>query len=66
MRALAEVWTCDASNATWMVDRLEGEKTRAGLIEAPYEPPPELLELDRADLEALRDAVAKLPRPTEG
>jgi hypothetical protein len=26
-----------------------------------YEPPPELLELDREDLEALRDAVSKLP-----
>ena len=23
MRALAEEWECDASNATWMVDRLE-------------------------------------------
>ena len=23
MRALAEAWACDASNATWMVDRLE-------------------------------------------
>jgi hypothetical protein len=26
-----------------------------------YEPPPELLKLERADLEALRDALAKLP-----
>src|SRR5262245_8635363 len=23
MRSLAEAWSCDASNATWMVDRLE-------------------------------------------
>ena len=23
MRALADEWECDASNATWMVDRLE-------------------------------------------
>jgi DNA-binding MarR family transcriptional regulator len=23
MRSLAEAWTCDASNATWIVDRLE-------------------------------------------
>jgi DNA-binding MarR family transcriptional regulator len=29
MRALAEEWGCDASNATWMVDRLE----RLGLAE---------------------------------
>jgi DNA-binding MarR family transcriptional regulator len=29
MRALAQVWACDASNVTWMVDRLE---TR-GLVE---------------------------------
>jgi DNA-binding MarR family transcriptional regulator len=84
MRALAEEWVCDASNATWMVDRLEerglaerrtvatdrrvklvvltplGEKTRAAIMEGMYEPPPELLKLDRADLEALRDALAKL------
>lgn len=85
MRTLAEAWTCDASNATWIVDRLEerglaerrsvptdrrvklvvltelGERTRARMIEDMYEPPPELLLMDRADLEALRDAVAKLP-----
>jgi len=29
MRALAEQWECDASNATWIVDRLE----RLGLAE---------------------------------
>ena len=29
MRALADAWTCDASNATWMVDRLE----HRGLVE---------------------------------
>lgn len=85
MRTLAREWACDASNATWMVDRLEergfaerrtvptdrrvklvaltplGVKMREELLEAFYEPPPELLELDRSDLEALRDAVAKLP-----
>ncbi len=85
MHSLAESWACDASNATWMIDRLEqrglverqtvvadrrvkmvvltplGVKTKAELLQGLYEPPPELLELDRADLEALRDAVAKLP-----
>ena len=29
MRSLADEWRCDASNATWIVDRLE----RAGLAE---------------------------------
>jgi DNA-binding MarR family transcriptional regulator len=85
MGALAEEWACDASNATWMVDRLEerglaerrssptdrrvklvvltplGRKTRAAIMEGMYEPPPELLRLDRSDLEALRDALARLP-----
>ncbi|MGH2580552.1 MAG: MarR family winged helix-turn-helix transcriptional regulator [Actinomycetota bacterium] len=85
MGALAEEWACDASNATWMVDRLEerglaerrssptdrrvklvvltplGRKTRSAIMEGMYEPPPELLRLDRADLEALRDALARLP-----
>src|SRR6266496_4229319 len=85
MGALANEWFCDASNATWMVDRLEerglaerrssptdrrvklvvltplGRKTRAAILEGMYEPPPELLRLDRADLQALRDALARLP-----
>ena len=85
MRTLADRWLCDASNATWIVDRLEerglaerradpsdrrvklvvltaaGVETRQRLMELMSEPPPELLTLDRTDLEALRDAVAKLP-----
>lgn len=85
MRELADEWLCDASNATWIVDRLEerglaerrttptdrrvklvvltpkGERTREQMMRTLFEPPPELLELDRDDLEALRDAVAKLP-----
>ena len=85
MRSLAEAWSCDASNATWMIDRLEqrgfverrpmagdrrvkrvvltplGVETKAALCEALYEPPPELLDLPLADLEALRDALQKLP-----
>lgn len=90
MRDLAEEWSCDASNATWMVDRLEerglaerrtissdrrvklvvltrlGEKTKAEMLKSLMEPPPELLELDLIDLEALRDAAAKLSTPTDG
>ena len=89
MRSLAEAWTCDASNATWMIDRLEqrrlverrpvsgdrrvkkvvltplGVATKAALLEAFYEPPPQLLELPLADLETLRDALAKLPARAE-
>ena len=85
MRSLAEAWTCDASNATWMIDRLEkrglverravagdrrvkevvltplGVETKAALLEAIYEPPPQLLELPLADLKTLRDALEKLP-----
>jgi DNA-binding MarR family transcriptional regulator len=85
MRALADRWVCDASNATWIVDRLEerglaerradpsdrrvklvvltpsGVEARRRLQDLMFEPPPELLALDRSDLEALRDALAKLP-----
>jgi DNA-binding MarR family transcriptional regulator len=86
MGALAEAWECDASNATWIVDRLEkrglaerraqpgdrrvklvvlttaGVKMKSTLREALYQPPRELLELDRADLEALSRATVKLRR----
>jgi DNA-binding MarR family transcriptional regulator len=85
MRALADRWFCDASNATWMVDRLEerglaerradpndrrvklvvltlrGMEERRRLMDLLFEPPPELLKLDRSDLESLRDALARLP-----
>jgi DNA-binding MarR family transcriptional regulator len=84
MGSLAKAWGCDASNATWVVDRLEsrglierrgvpgdrrvklvaltplGVKTMAALRRKLYVPPPELLELGRADLEALREASARL------
>ena len=85
MSDLADAWTCDASNATFIVDRLEerglaerrsvatdrrvklvvlttrGAAIRGRVLERFYEPPPELLELSRADLEALREAAARLP-----
>jgi DNA-binding MarR family transcriptional regulator len=85
MGALAETLRCDASNATWLVDRLEerglverrplpgdrrvktvvltdlGVKTRAHIIERMYEPPDDLLTLDRASLEVLRDIFDRLP-----
>jgi DNA-binding MarR family transcriptional regulator len=84
MRSLAREWHCDASTATWIVDRLEakglaerrahptdrrvklvvltprGAQTKAEMIDGSYTPPAELLELDRAQLVALRDATAPL------
>jgi MarR family transcriptional regulator, organic hydroperoxide resistance regulator len=85
MSELADAWTCDASNATFIVDRLEerglaerrtvatdrrvklvvltarGAELRGRVLERFFEPPPELLELSRADLEALREAAGRLP-----
>jgi DNA-binding MarR family transcriptional regulator len=74
MSDLAEAWSCDASNATFIVDRLEerafaerrtvatdrrvklvvltaeGAAIRGRVLQRFFEPPPELLELSRADL----------------
>jgi len=85
MRELAEAWGCDASNATFIVDRLEertlaerrtiptdrrvklvvltshGAEVRGRVLERFFEPPPELLALNRADLEVLREAASRLP-----
>jgi DNA-binding MarR family transcriptional regulator len=85
MSELADAWSCDASNATFIVDRLEeralaerrtvatdrrvklvvltprGAEIRGRVLQRFFEPPPELLELSRADLEALREAAARLP-----
>ena len=85
MRSLADAWGCDASNATWIVDRLEqrglaerrakegdrrvklvvltaaGVRTRTRLQKGMYEPPPELLAMSSAALEALGAATTKLP-----
>jgi DNA-binding MarR family transcriptional regulator len=89
MSDLADAWSCDASNATFIVDRVEerglaerrtiptdrrlklvvlterGAELRGRVLERFFEPPPELLQLSRADLEALREAAARLP-VTEG
>ena len=85
MRTLARAWACDASNVTWMVDRLEsrglverrmvpsdrrvktvaltplGASTKAELFTRLQEPPADFLALDRATLQSLRDALARLP-----
>jgi DNA-binding MarR family transcriptional regulator len=85
MGSLAKACECDASNVTWMVDRLEkrdlverrmlptdrrvksvvltplGATTKAELFKRLHEPPADFLALDLATLQALRDALAKLP-----
>jgi DNA-binding MarR family transcriptional regulator len=85
MGSLAEEWKCDASTATWIVDRLEakglvrrrghptdrrvklvaltpaGARIKTKQIARLYVPPRELLGLDLPDLQALRNAVARLP-----
>jgi DNA-binding MarR family transcriptional regulator len=44
----------------------KGERTKDGLRSRLYEPPDELLEVDKATLVALRRELAKLPRPSRG
>jgi DNA-binding MarR family transcriptional regulator len=84
MRSLADEWRCDASNATWIVDRLEraglaerrsqpddrrvklvvltpkGVKTKADVLDAFHETPPDLLELETAELAALERILKRL------
>jgi DNA-binding MarR family transcriptional regulator len=43
----------------------EGAKVKEKLLEAVYEPPPEILALDRERLEALIDALSALKGPRE-
>jgi DNA-binding MarR family transcriptional regulator len=89
MGSLAQACACDASNVTWMVDRLEdrglverrmlasdrrvkavaltplGVTTKDDVLERLYEPPSELLTLDRETLGVLRDALEELPISAE-
>jgi DNA-binding MarR family transcriptional regulator len=84
MGSLAGEWACDASNATWIVDRLEkhglaerrpspgdrrvkmvvltpsGAKIRDEVMTEMHKPPAAVYELDREDLEAIRDVARKL------
>lgn len=86
MSALARAWGTDASNATWVVDRLEkrglaerrpdprdrrvklvgltekGEQAKRTILEAFYQPPPEFLTLEPAELQALDAIFEKLTR----
>lgn len=85
MTELAAAWGCDASTATWTVNRLErlgmaerrhhphdrryrlvvltpaGVTTKTEVLKSMNATPPELLQLDEAELRALRDLLAKLP-----
>ena len=90
MGVMADMMHCDASQVTWLVDRLEergfverrslptdrrvktialtpaGVAFRAELMEHMFEPPPELMEVDAATLESLREALERLPAPQDG
>jgi DNA-binding MarR family transcriptional regulator len=62
-RGLAERRTApDDRRVKMVVLTPEGIRTRTALIEAIYKPPPALVELPRASLEALRDAAARLSK----
>jgi DNA-binding MarR family transcriptional regulator len=90
MGVIADRMHCDASQMTWLVDRLEerglaerrtlaedrrvktialtpaGIAFRTRLMELMFEPPPELMALDAAALESLRDTLEQLPMPPDG
>jgi DNA-binding MarR family transcriptional regulator len=84
MRSLADAWGTDASNATWVVDRLEkqgyverrerpgdrrvklvaltarGNKTKAAVLKAMFEPPPAMRSIPSEDLQTLAGVLKKL------
>jgi DNA-binding MarR family transcriptional regulator len=88
MGVMAEIMRCDASQMTWLIDRLEerelverrtmpadrrvrtialtprGVEVRRTILDKLFEPPEELLALDSAALEDLREHLEKLPAPT--
>jgi DNA-binding MarR family transcriptional regulator len=87
MGVMAEVMRCDASQVTWLVDRLEerdlverrtmpsdrrvrtialtprGVEVRRLVLDKLFDPPQELIDLDAATLESLREQLGKLPAP---
>ncbi len=64
-RGLAERRTLpDDRRVKMVVLTPHGVRTRTVLLDAIYKPPPALVELPRASLEALKNAAAKLPRRT--
>jgi DNA-binding MarR family transcriptional regulator len=62
MRSLAKEWTCDASNATWIVDRLE----KMGLAErrtVPDDRRVKLVALTRKGLKVRRELLEEFHHP---
>ena len=62
MRSLAEEWMCDASNATWIVDRLE----KMGLAErrtVPDDRRVKLVALTRKGLKVRRELLEEFHNP---
>jgi len=62
MRSLAKEWTCDASNATWIVDRLE----KMGLAErrtVPDDRRVKLVALTRKGLKVRRKLLEEFHKP---
>ncbi|MDQ6927249.1 MAG: MarR family transcriptional regulator [Actinomycetota bacterium] len=64
MHSLAEAWACDASNATWMVDRLE----QRGLVERrmlPADRRVKAVVLTAAGIETKVKLLERLSRPPD-
>ena len=64
MRSLAKEWTCDASNATWIVDRLE----KMGLAErrtVPHDRRVKLVALTRKGLKMRTELLEEFYNPPE-
>jgi len=62
MRSLAEEWACDASNATWIVDRLE----KMGLVERrtmPEDRRVKLVVLTQKGLQVRAELLEALSQP---
>jgi DNA-binding MarR family transcriptional regulator len=62
MRSLAKEWTCDASNATWIVDRLE----KMGIAErrtVPHDRRVKLVALTRKGLKVRTDLLKEFYNP---
>ena len=62
MRSLADEWECDASNATWIVDRLE----KSGLAErrtVPHDRPVKLVVLTARGVKTKAELMAEFLTP---
>ena len=62
MRSLADEWSCDASNATWIVDRLE-ERGLAQRRTIPEDRRVKLVALTRKGLKMRNELLEKFYKP---